>query len=76
MRSTGLFLLTGLAVSGCDSPPPQPQDSNLVNATRTDQAFPSGADGNDIITGSGTTTPPAGGPQGEQQDAEQGPPRQ
>ncbi|MBA2770569.1 MAG: hypothetical protein H0U34_00925 [Sphingomonas sp.] len=72
MRAIGLFLLTGLGLGGCDSPPPQPQDSNVINATRTDQAFPSGAGGNDITTGSGATTAPAGGQQGEQQ----GPPPQ
>lgn len=71
MRLTGTFLLAGFAVSACDSPSSQLQQSNVVNATRTDQAFPSGAGGNDIVTGSGTAAPPESGKQGQQQDPPQ-----
>jgi hypothetical protein len=43
--------------AACDSPPAQTgQDTNLVNATQNDQAFPSQATGNDVITGEDTTT--------------------
>lgn len=73
MRLTGLILLAGLAVSACDSPPSQ--QGNLVNATQTDQAFPSAADGNDIIAGS-QTTPPAGAEQGTRQGQQQDSPPQ
>ena len=54
MRFTaGIAALATAALAGCDSPPMQnsPPEENLVNATRTDQAFPSEATGNDIITG-------------------------
>ncbi len=63
MRSTGLILLASFAVSACDSPPMQTEPSNIVNATRTDQAFPSSADGNAIV--SGTAAAPTGAQQGQ-----------
>ena len=52
MRSTAVFALLAAGLAACGSPPSQPQDTNVVNGTVTDQAFPSGAEGNDIITGS------------------------
>lgn len=62
MRHTAALAAAIALLAGCDSPPAQPpQDSNLVNATATDQAFPSGAEGNEIITGSGTVNTPGSG---------------
>ena len=59
MRSIALLVLTAVTLPGCDSPPPQPQQDNLVNATQSDQAFPSSASGNDVISGEDTTAPAA-----------------
>ena len=55
------FIATAI-VASCDAPPAQntPPESNVVNAVVTDQAYPSGADGNQIITGSGTVNAPGG----------------
>ena len=71
MRPTAaLAAFATLLAAGCDSPPAQnaPPENEVVNATLTDQAYPSGADGNQIITGSGMDTdgPPGPGnaPQG------------
>lgn len=58
MRFTACLAAIAIAgLAACDSPPAQnsPPQENLVNATRTDQAFPSGATGNDIITGGDVT---------------------
>ena len=73
MRSTAVFAFLAAGLAGCGSPPSQPQDTNVVNGTVTDQAFPSGAEGNDIITGSdaaagagdASTTNNSSGEQGE-----------
>lgn len=62
MRMTGLILAAGLGLGACDSPPPKPQDSNVVNATLSDQAYPSSAGGNDIVTGSQPSGGAAAGP--------------
>ena len=53
----GFAALAIAALAACDSPPTQntPPEDNLVNATRTDQAYPSEATGNDIITGQDVT---------------------
>lgn len=73
MRLNALIVtIAAAALGACRSQAPQPQQANVVNATRSDPAAPSAAAGNDIITGSGTTTAPAGGQQGSQQ----GPPPQ
>ena len=59
MRLTAAFAAIATALlSACESPPAQnsPPEENLVNATEVDQAFPSQASGNDIITGEDTTT--------------------
>ena len=42
--------------AACDSTPAPTGHTNLVNATQNDQAFPSQATGNDVITGEDTTT--------------------
>lgn len=63
MRSTAALAAIATALlAACDSPPAQntPPEGNLVNATATDQAYPSTADGNQIITGSGTVNAPGG----------------
>ena len=60
MRSTAaIAAIATLALAACDSPPMDnaPPEENLVNATATDQAFPSTADGNQIITGEGEGVP-------------------
>ena len=62
MRMTGLIFAAGLGLAACDSPPPQPQDSNVVNATLSDQAYPSTAGGNDIVTGSQPSGGTSAGP--------------
>ena len=68
MRPTALIVtIAAAALGACESQAPQPQQTNVVNATRSDPAAPSAADANDIITGSGTTTAPAEGQQGSQQ---------
>jgi hypothetical protein len=62
MRSTAAFAAIALALAACNSPPAQqsPPEENLVNATATDQAFPSQATGNDIVTGDDAAqAPPA-----------------
>jgi hypothetical protein len=51
MRLIVLTMTAGLGLAACNAPPSQPQDSNLVNATLSDQAYPSTAQGNDIVTG-------------------------
>lgn len=76
MRSIGPSIVLVAALAGCDSPRPQPQEANVVNATRTDQAFPSTATGNDIVTGSGSTDQVPGGEGGTQQSPAQESPRQ
>lgn len=61
MRSTAALAAIGTALlTACDSPPAQntPPESNLVDATATDQAYPSTADGNQIISGSGVVNAP------------------
>jgi hypothetical protein len=60
--TSAVAAIAAVMLAACDSPPAQqPQESNLVNATQTDQAFPSGTGGNDIITGTaeGETSPAA-----------------
>ena len=62
MRPTIAIAAVSLLLSGCDSPPAQQvQDENLVDATLTDQAYPSAAGGNQAITGTaaGDTAPAA-----------------
>lgn len=56
MRSTAVIAIAAAALAGCGSPSPEPQDSNVVNGTLTDQAYPSGAASNDIITGSNSAS--------------------
>ena len=84
MRSTVALTAIALGLLGaCDSPPAQsPSEGNLINATQIDQAFPSQATGNDIITGDDTTQggsgnaagagtaqqPQGGGQPGQQQE--------
>ena len=62
MRSTAAFAAIALGLlAACESPPAQtPPEENLVNATQTDQAFPSQATANDIITGDDVTQGRAG----------------
>ena len=74
MRSTALLVtIATAALAACESEPPQPQQTNLVNATRSDPAAPSAADGNDIITSEDTTH---GGVGNADAGAQQGPPPQ
>ena len=78
MRFTAVLaaIATGL-IAACDSPPAQnsPPEEDLVNATATDQAFPSEATGNDIITGDDATQGAVNQSAGNQ-GAQQGPPQQ
>lgn len=69
-----LVTIAAAALGGCESQPPQPQQTNLVNATRTDPVAPSAGLGNDVGAGSGTTAAPA--PAAGQQSEQQGPPPQ
>lgn len=55
-------MIAGLGLAACDSPPSQPQDDNVVDATLSDQAYPSTATGNDIVTGSKPSGGAAAGP--------------
>lgn len=76
MRFTAAFAALAIAaLAACDSPPMQnsPPEDNLVNATRTDQAFPSEATGNDIITGDDVGQGGAGNASGGSQGAGQQP---
>ena len=75
MRSTAVFALLAAGLAGCGSPPSQPQDTNVVNGTVTDQAFPSGAEGNDIITGSNAAAAPASAPANSSGEQGESPPQ-
>jgi hypothetical protein len=80
MRSTVALAAIAIGMlAACDSPSAQsPPEDNLINATDTDQAFPSQATGNDIITGDDATQGGSGNAAGgnQQESQQQGPPPQ
>ena len=78
MRVTAVLTAISFGLLGaCDSPPAQsPPEGNLINATATDQAFPTQTTGNDIVTGDDTTQGGAGNATGPGTAQQQEPPAQ